>query len=187
MKFESLPLKGAFHITLEKIEDERGFFARAYCEKEFAAHGLTPRFVQANNSLSRVQYTLRGLHYQLGDAAEDKYLRCLKGRTYNVIIDMRPSSPTFLRYHSLQLSPEERNALYVPRGFANGMMTLEPDTELFYLVSNFYQPDAERGVRWSDPRIGIKWPFKPALVSEKDQNFPDFNPTYHSEGAWNIV
>src|SRR5580692_11072629 len=135
MKFNPLPLKGAYLIELEKREDERGFFARAFCEKEFHANGLATDFVQANNSLSVDQYTLRGLHYQLGEAAEDKYIRCIRGRTHNVIVDMRPDSETFLKHHTAQLSSELRNALYVPRGFANGIMTMEPSTELFYLVS----------------------------------------------------
>ena len=179
MLFHPLPLKGAFLIELEKREDERGFFARAFCTREFAAHGLTQNFVQANNSLSVEQYTLRGLHYQLGDAAEDKYLRCIRGMTHNVIVDLRPDSATFMQYHAVQLSPENRLALYVPRGFANGAMTLQPHTELFYLASNYYTPEAERGVRWNDPRFGIKWPHKPAVLSPKDTAFPDYDPSYH--------
>lgn len=179
MIFNPLPLPGAFLIDLEKREDERGFFARAYCQREFAAHGLMAQFVQANNSLSVQQYTLRGLHYQLGDTAEDKYLRCIRGMTHNVIVDMRPDSPTFLQHCSVQLSPERRNALYVPRGFANGAMTLLPETELFYLATNFYAPEAERGVRWNDPKIGIKWPHEPAVLSPKDTGFPDYDPAYH--------
>jgi dTDP-4-dehydrorhamnose 3,5-epimerase len=181
MKFNPLPLKGAFLIELEKREDERGFFARAFCEKEFAAHGLATHFVQANNSLSVEQYTLRGLHYQLGAAAEDKYIRCIRGQTFNVIVDMRPESPTFLNYHSVQLSSELRNALYVPRGFANGIMTLESNTELFYLVSNFYNFEAERGVRWNESRLNIQWPHEPAVLSPKDNAFPDYDPAYHLE------
>lgn len=179
MRFNALPLGGAFLIELEKREDERGFFARAFCEGEFAAHGLNPRFVQANNSLSVEAYTLRGLHYQLGAAAEDKYLRVIHGRTYNVIVDVRPDSPTFLKYHAVQLSSKERNALYVPRGFANGLMTLEPNTELFYLVSNFYDARAERGLRWNDPKIGIHWPQAASVISTKDSGHPDFDPAYH--------
>jgi dTDP-4-dehydrorhamnose 3,5-epimerase len=179
MKFNELPLKGAFLVELDKREDERGFFARAYCEHEFAAHGLTSRMVQANCSLSVEQYTLRGLHYQIGAAAEDKYIRCIRGRTHNVMVDMRPESPTFLRSHAVQLSSELRNALYVPCGFANGMMSLEPNAELFYMASNFYTPEAERGVRWNDPRIGVRWPHEPAVLSAKDAALPDYRPAYH--------
>lgn len=179
MKFTPLPVKGAFIVDLEKREDERGFFARAYCEQEFAAQGLMARFVQANNSLSTFQYTLRGLHYQLGNAAEDKLLRCLRGRTFHAVVDMRRDSPTFLQHCTVQLSSEVRNALYVPRGTANGMMSLEPNAELFYLSSNVYNAEAERGVRWNDPRFGITWPHEPAILTPKDSGFPDYNPAYH--------
>jgi dTDP-4-dehydrorhamnose 3,5-epimerase len=183
MKFTELPLKGAFLVELDKREDERGFFARTYCEHEFADHGLTTPMVQANCSLSVEPHTLRGLHYQIGAAAEDKYIRCIRGRTHNVLVDMRPDSATFLQPHAVQLSSELRNALYVPRGFANGMMTLEPNAELFYMSSNFYTPEAERGVRWDDPRIGIRWPHQPAVLSVKDRALPDYHPDYHLGGG----
>ena len=184
MKFHPLPIRGAFLIEQDPIGDERGFFARAYCQKEFADHQLTPVFVQANNSLSRTKGTLRGLHYQLGEFAEDKLIRCLRGSIFDAVVDLRPNSPTYLQHHTLTLSGEARNAVYVPRGCANGIETLEPDTELYYLVSNFYSPKAERGLRWNDPRFAIKWPLEPAVISSKDAAHPDFDASYHLDPSY---
>lgn len=187
MKLVPLPLPGAFLVEQEPIGDERGFFARAYCQKEFAAQGLTPHFVQANNSLSRIRGTLRGLHYQLGRFAEDKLIRCIRGAIFDVVVDLRPKSPTFLQHCTLELRAEMRNAVYVPRGCANGIQTLEPDSELFYLASNFYEFPAERGVRWNDPRFAISWPLPPAVISPKDAGLRDWDPAWHldpSYGDW---
>lgn len=184
MKFTELPIKGAFLVEQEPIGDDRGFFARAYCQKEFAAVGLKPSFVQTNNSLSRTKGTLRGLHYQLGEFAEDKLIRCIGGAIFDVVVDLRQDSPTFLHHHTLELPAEGRAAVYVPRGCANGIQTLEPDTELFYLVSNFYKPAAERGLRWNDPRIGVKWPLEPTIISSKDAAHPDFDPAYHLDPSF---
>ncbi len=179
MRFQSLPLHGAFLVEIDKREDERGFFARIYCEKEFAGQGAVGPFVQSNMSLSAQPYTLRGMHYQIGESAENKYVRCLRGRTYNVIVDVRPDSPTFLQHHVFSLSAEKGNGVYVPRGFANGMMTLEPNTELLYMVTNYYDPARERGLRWNDPLLGIEWPHEPAVMSNKDRVYPDYDPAYH--------
>jgi len=184
MKFTALPLRGAFLVEQEAIGDDRGFFARAYCQEEFAAHGLNPRFVQANNSLSCTRGTLRGLHYQLGEFAEDKLIRCVRGAIFDVLVDLRPKSPTYLQHHTLELRAEMRNAVYVPRGCANGIQTLEPDTELFYLASNFYKFSAERGIRWNDPKFGIVWPLPAAVISPKDASLRDFDPAWHLDPSY---
>jgi dTDP-4-dehydrorhamnose 3,5-epimerase len=128
--------------------------------------------------------TLRGLHYQLGAYAEDKLIRCVRGAVFDVVVDLRADSPTFLKHHTLHFSSIDRNAVYVPGGCANGIMTLEPETELFYLVSSQYEPSAERGLRWNDPLLGIAWPHEPAVLSEKDATHPDFDPAYHLAPAF---
>ena len=179
MKFTETPLKGAYAIELEKRGDDRGFFARFFCEREYQQHGLNHRFVQINNSLSKFKGTLRGMHYQLAPKAEDKIIRCLRGALFDAIIDLRPDSPTFLKHFAIELTAENRVMLYVPKGFAHGFMTLEPDTEAFYLVTEFYAPDRERGLRYNDPKFGIRWPLEPAVISDKDKNQPDFNPEIH--------
>lgn len=179
MKFAPLPLAGAHLIHLEKRGDERGFFARFFCEDEFAEHGLITRFVQINNSLTAQKGTLRGMHYQLPPAAEVKVVRCVRGALYDVILDLRPHSPTFGKWFGETLSAENRTMMYVPEGFAHGFVTLEPDTEALYLVSAKYTPDAERGVRFDDPTFGIKWPMPPTELSDKDRKWPDYDPEYH--------
>jgi dTDP-4-dehydrorhamnose 3,5-epimerase len=179
MKFSETPLPGACVIDLDKREDERGFFARLFCEKEFGAQGLETRFVQINTSLSRIQGTLRGMHYQLKPAAEVKVVRALSGALYDVILDLRPESPTFGKSYGVELSAENRRMIYVPKGFGHGFLTLLPDTEALYLVSAFYAPDRERGVRWNDPRFAIQWPMVPQVVSDRDRSHPDFDPAVH--------
>lgn len=179
MKFEPTPLKGAFTIELERRGDDRGFFARAFCEREFADHGLEQRFVQINNSLSAKRGTLRGLHYQLAPAAEVKIMRCIRGAVWDAIIDLRPDSPTFSQWFGTELSAENRRMMYVPRGFAHAALSLVDDTEILYPVSAFYEPAQERGLRWNDPRFAIEWPITPTEISEKDRSWPDFDPTYH--------
>lgn len=179
MKFVETPLSGAYTIELEKREDERGFFARFYCEREFGEQGLETRFVQINNSLSRDVGTLRGMHYQLEPEAEVKVVRALSGSLYDVILDLRRGSPTFGRFFGAELTAENRRMMYVPRGFAHGFLTLEPETEALYLVSAFYAPKEERGVRWNDPRFAIDWPSEPQVVSDKDRSHPDFDEAHH--------
>ncbi len=179
MIFEETPLRGAYVIGLEKRSDERGFFARVFCTREFEEHGLVSGFVQVNNSLATEKGTLRGMHYQLAPKAEVKVVRCIKGGLQDVIIDLREGSETFGQHFSVLLTAENRKMLYVPKGFAHGFITLEPDTEAFYFVDEFYAPDLERGIRWDDPRFDIKWPLKPTVVSDKDQSHPDFNPEFH--------
>ena len=179
MKFHTTPLAGARLIELEKRGDDRGFFARMFCEREFAAEGLETRFVNVNNSLSGAAGTLRGLHYQLGEAAEVKLVRCVRGALFDAILDLRPGSPSYGRWFGETLTAENRLMMYVPRGFAHAILTLAPDTEALYLVSAHYAPGEERGVRWNDPRFAVGWPRPPVEISAKDANWPDFDPDWH--------
>ncbi len=179
MIFTETPLKGAYVIELKKIGDDRGFFARLFCKNEFADFGLNNEIVQINNSLSADKGTLRGMHYQLAPKAEDKIVRCINGSLYDVIIDIREESDTFGQWFGIELSAENRKMLFVPRGFAHGFLTLKENTEAFYLVTEFYGPEQERGIRWNDPKFNIQWPIEPLIISEKDQKHPDFDPDYH--------
>lgn len=179
MQFTPTPLKGAFLIDLEKRSDERGFFARLFCREEFAKHGLETEFLQANNSLSIEKGTLRGLHYQLAPMEEVKLVRCIQGSFYDVILDLRPESKTFGKYFGEVLSQENRRMMYVPRGFAHGFLTLEPNSEVLYMVSQPYSKTLERGIRWNDPNFNISWPENPKVVSERDSSHPDFDPDLH--------
>jgi len=179
MIFTQTPLAGAYLIDLKKHGDERGFFARAFCAKEFAEYGLTTQIVQANDSLSARKGTLRGMHYQLAPKAETKVVRCLHGALYDIILDLRADSPTFGQSFGTELTAENRRMMYVPKGFAHGFITLADDTEAFYLVDEFYAPEYERGVRWDDPRFSIRWPVQPVVISDKDRNYRDFDPAWH--------
>ncbi|MDH5675419.1 MAG: dTDP-4-dehydrorhamnose 3,5-epimerase [Myxococcales bacterium] len=179
MIFRETPLAGAYTIDLEKRGDDRGFFARVFCEREFGELGLTTHFVQVNNSTSAEKGTLRGMHYQLAPHAETKLVRCIKGSLYDVIIDLRPDSETFCKSFGAELSAENRTMMYVPRGFAHGFLTLTDDTEAFYLVDAFYAPQSERIVRFDDPKFAIEWPAPPVVLSDKDKNAPDFDPGHH--------
>lgn len=174
MIFRPTELPDAYLIEIEPRFDERGFFARAWCQEEFMAHGLNPRLVQCNISYNRVAGTLRGMHYQVAPSAEAKLVRCTSGAIYDVIIDMRPSSPTYLRHMGATLSAENRTMLYVPEGFAHGFLTLADDTEVFYQMSEFYAPEYARGARWNDPQFGIVWPGDVHCISERDATYPDF-------------
>jgi dTDP-4-dehydrorhamnose 3,5-epimerase len=179
MRFRPTKLKGAYTIELEKRGDDRGFFARFFCEREFAGAGIPTPIVQINNSLSAKAGTLRGLHYQLLPAAEIKVVRCIRGALYDVIVDLRPDSPTFGQWFGAELTADNRLMMYAPRGFAHGLITLTDDTEAFYLVSNFYGPQEERGIRYNDPRFKIAWPIAPVEISDKDKSWPDFDPGFH--------
>lgn len=169
MKFEPTNLKGNFLINLEKKEDDRGFFARYFCEKEFFQKGLNIRWVQINNSLSKDEGTLRGLHYQREPNAEVKLIRCLKGKIWDVIVDLREDSETFGKWFGAELSEHNRTMMYVPKGCAHGFISLQPNSEILYLVSDFYVPDAEGILIWNDAKVGIEWPIKPQVISEKDK------------------
>ncbi len=182
MIFKETPLPGAFLIDLEKRGDERGFFARVFCEKEFAAHGLVTHFVQVNNSLSATRGTLRGMHYQLPPKAETKLVRCVRGALWDAIVDLRPGSPTFGKSFGTELSAENRRMLYVPKGFAHGFVTLSDATEAIYFVDEFYGPEQERIARWNDPKYAIQWPIQPVVLSDKDRDARDFDPKWHLGG-----
>jgi len=179
MKFHPTPLRGAFTVEIEKRGDDRGFFARMFCHNELKQAGLEPNFVQMNNSLTAKKGTLRGLHYQLPPRAEVKLVRCVRGAFWDAIVDLRPDSPTFAQWFGAELTAENRLMMYVPRGFAHAVLTLADDTEAIYLVSEFYGPEQERGVRWNDPKFNISWPIQPAEVSAKDANWPNFDPAFH--------
>jgi dTDP-4-dehydrorhamnose 3,5-epimerase len=179
MRFTPTPLAGSYLIDLDKREDERGFFARVFCAREFGEAELETGLVQMNISVSRDRGTLRGMHYQLEPSAEVKVVRALRGALWEVILDLRPASPTFGRSFGTELTAENRRMMYVPRGFAQGILTLEPDTEALYLVSTCYDPGRERGVRWNDPRFSISWPEEPSVISEKDAGQRDFDPAWH--------
>jgi dTDP-4-dehydrorhamnose 3,5-epimerase len=179
MIIHDTPLSGAHLIELERRGDDRGFFARLFCEREFGNAGLETRFVQINNSLSAKKGTLRGLHYQLPPAAEVKVVRCVKGALFDLIADLRPDSPTFGKWYGAELSEDNRLMMYVPRGFAHAILTLTDGVEAFYLVSAFYGPEQERGIRYNDPKFQIEWPIEPVEISPKDRNWPDFDPAYH--------
>jgi dTDP-4-dehydrorhamnose 3,5-epimerase len=172
--FTETKLRGAYIIEPEKREDERGFFARAWCEKEFAAHKLNPRTVQCNISFNKKRGTLRGMHYQTVPCAEAKLVRCTQGAIYDVIIDLRSGSPTFKQYIGEVLTARDHKMLYVPEGFAHGFQVLEDDSEVFYQMSEFYEPRYAQGVRWNDPAFGIQWPIREPVMLERDRNYPDF-------------
>lgn len=174
MIFTKTKLHDAYVIDLEKIEDTRGFFARGWCQREFEEHGVTPRFVQANISYNKVKGTLRGLHYQAEPYGEAKLIRCIRGALYDVIIDVRPTSPTYKQWLGVELSADNYRMLYVPESFAHGFITLADHTEAIYQVSQFYTPQAERGLRYNDPTFAIEWPIEVRVISEKDRNWPDY-------------
>jgi dTDP-4-dehydrorhamnose 3,5-epimerase len=174
MIYEETTLKGVFVIGAEKLVDERGFFARAWCQNGFKNHSLTSSFVQANISFNNKTGTLRGMHYQVAPYEEIKLVRCTRGAIYDVVIDLRPISPTYKRWVGVELTADNYNMLYVPEGCAHGFQTLSDDAEVFYQVSQFYSPAHERGIRYNDPAFGIDWPMEVQIISDKDMNWPEF-------------
>ena len=177
MRFSELELRGAFVIEFERIEDERGFFARTFCRREFRERGLETEIVQANTAFNRRKGTLRGMHYQAAPHEEAKLVRCTRGAVYDVIVDLRRDSPSFTRWAAVELTAASDAMLYVPPGFAHGYQTLDDDTETSYLMSAFYEPGAGRGVRWDDPAFGIEWPdVVERTLNERDRTWPDFSP-----------
>jgi dTDP-4-dehydrorhamnose 3,5-epimerase len=174
MIFTETKLKGAFIIEPEKLEDDRGFFARSWCQREFEAHGLNPRLVQCSISYNKSKGTLRGIHYQTTPYEEAKLVRCTSGSIYDAIVDLRPESATFKQYIGEILTGQNHRMLYVPEGFAHGFLTLEDNTEVFYQISEFYSPEHGQGVRWNDPAFGIKWPLAPSVMSDRDRDCPSF-------------
>ncbi len=179
MDFESLKITDVKLIRHNYLEDERGFFARAFCVKEFAELGLDSGIKQANTSFSLEKGTLRGIHYQLAPKAETKIVRCTRGAIFDVVVDLREDSETFLNWCSVELNSENRNMLYVPKGFGHSFITLEDNTEVTYLVTEVYEPEFERTARWNDPAFKIDWPMSPISISEKDKNARDFDRAYH--------
>lgn len=174
MIFTETKLKGAHILDLQKFGDDRGYFARVFCRKEFEENGLNPVVAQANTSFSKTRGTLRGMHFQRAPHREAKLVKCVQGALYDVIVDLRPDSPTFKQWVGVELTPETGRMLYVPEGFAHGFQTTADDTVVMYLVSELYAPHAEGGVRHNDPAFGIEWPEPVTVMSEKDQNWPDF-------------
>ena len=170
---QATQLPGVFAIEVEPLIDPRGFFARTWCCKEFETKGLNSRLVQCSISFNTATGTLRGLHYQMPHP-ENKLVRCTRGAIYDVVVDLRGSSPTFRQWVALHLSAENRQAVYVPEGCAHGFLTLEDNSEVLYQMSEFYHPEAARGVRWDDPAFGISWPAAVVVVSERDRSYPDF-------------
>jgi dTDP-4-dehydrorhamnose 3,5-epimerase len=174
--FESTTLPGAMVVGIERREDERGFFARSFCQREFEAQGLETQVAQCNVSFNRRRGTLRGLHWQAAPHGEAKLVRVTRGALWDVIVDLRPDSPTYCRWFGVELSADNRRALYIPPGFAHGFQTLVDDVEVFYQMSTFYVPGAQRGARWDDPAFGIDWPIRPPFLNERDAACPDFVP-----------
>jgi dTDP-4-dehydrorhamnose 3,5-epimerase len=175
MIFNETKLPGAFIIEVQRLEDERGFFGRSFCRNEFAGQGLNPMIAQCNISFNRDAGTLRGMHYQEAPHTEDKLIRCTRGSLYDVIVDLRPESPTFKQWLAAELTGDNRRMLYIPKGCAHGFLTLENNTEIFYQMSEFYHSESGRGVRWNDPAFGIQWPEGVSMIlSERDQNWPDY-------------
>jgi len=172
--FIKTKLTGVFIIEPEKSEDARGFFARAWCEREFARYGPSPRWVQCNISFNKKRGTLRGLHYQAAPCEEAKLIRCTRGEIYDVIVDLRRDSETFMQWLAVELTAENHKMVFIPTGCAHGFLTLDDNTEAFYQMAEFYAPEYARGVRWNDPAFGIQWPVEVRVISERDRNYPDF-------------
>jgi dTDP-4-dehydrorhamnose 3,5-epimerase len=172
--FTETALPGAYVIELERREDHRGFFARTWCAREFAARGLEPTVAQCSISVNWRRGTLRGMHYQVAPHEEVKVVRCARGAVHDVLLDIRPDSPTFLRHVAISLTADGGRMVYIPRGVAHGFQTLVDDTEVCYQMSEFYAPEDARGVRWNDPAFGISWPISDPIMHERDRSYPDF-------------
>lgn len=174
MRFDETKLPGVFEISLEPMNDERGFFARSWCRHEFERHGLNPAIAQCNISFNEKKGTLRGVHFQGEPHPEDKIVRCTQGSIYDVVVDLRPDSATYKKWIGVLLSAANRRMVYVPKGCGHGLLTLEDRTEVYYQMSEFYYPELSRGIRWNDPAFQIKWPDQPSVMSERDRSYPDF-------------
>jgi len=174
MIFTEMALKGAYLVEPEELKDERGFFARTWCRRDFESHGLNPQVAQCSISFNTKKGTLRGLHFQTQPYEEAKLVRCTRGAIYDVIVDVRPHSPTLTQHVGVILSSENRKMLYIPEGCAHGFLTLDDNTEVAYQISEFYAPDHARGYRWNDPAFNIAWPIEVRVISDRDRNYPDF-------------
>jgi dTDP-4-dehydrorhamnose 3,5-epimerase len=182
MIFRATGIDGAWVIEAEQLGDERGFFARTWDAEEFAERGLNPRLAQCSISYNRARGTLRGLHYQAAPFEEAKLVRCTAGAIFDVVVDLRPESSSFKGWFGEELSAENRRALYVPEGCAHGFLTLADDSEVHYQISQFYSPEAARGVRWDDPAFGITWPGEVVVINDRDRTYPDFRPERAARG-----
>jgi dTDP-4-dehydrorhamnose 3,5-epimerase len=176
MTFEETAISGVWLIELERREDSRGFFARTFCEREFAGHGLLTYFPQSNLSANRQRGTLRGMHFQNEPKPEVKLVRCIRGAIYDVVLDLRRDSLTYCKWLRFELTPENGRALYIPAGIAHGFQTLEDNTDLYYHMGEFYEPALAGGVRWNDPAFRIDWPIGSPILSDKDAAYPDYRP-----------
>jgi dTDP-4-dehydrorhamnose 3,5-epimerase len=176
MIFRETELSRAFVIELEAHRDERGFFARLFCEREFEQHGIPTRYPQCNLSRNTRAGTLRGMHYAARPHSEAKLVRCVSGAIYDVIVDLRPTSRTRFRWIGVELTEENGRALFIPQGFGHGFITLADSTDVFYHMSDFHHPDAARGFRFDDPLFGLSWPRAPQVISDRDATYPDFDP-----------
>ena len=176
MLFKKAKLKGAFIVELEPIEDERGFFARSFCKKEFEKQGLNPNIAQCNVSYNKKKGTLRGMHYQVAPHEEAKMVSCTIGTIYDVIIDLRPDSPTYCKWMAVELNANDHKMFYIPEGFAHGFQTIEDNTTVFYQMTEFYHPKSAKGIRWNDSAFQINWPIikEDIIISEKDRSYTDF-------------
>jgi dTDP-4-dehydrorhamnose 3,5-epimerase len=181
--FHETELPGVFEICLDRKVDERGFFARTWCRNEFQDFGLNPALAQCSLSFNRRSGTLRGMHYQAEPSQEAKLVRCTRGSLYDVALDLRPGSPAFRRWTAATLTAGQGNMLYIPEGCAHGFLTLEDETEVFYQISEFYNPEAARGVRWNDPAFQIAWPAAVQVISDRDRTYPDFEPHVSRQSA----
>ncbi len=174
MIFREIDIPGAFVLEPERLEDRRGFFARTYCRRELEHRDLDPAVVQCNLSVSHQRGTVRGMHWQAAPYEEVKLVRCTAGAIHDVILDLRPGSPTFKQHFAVELTRDNRHSLYIPAGVAHGFQSLEDDSEVFYQMSEFYYPDHAKGVRWNDPAFSITWPLPVTMISERDEGFPNF-------------
>ena len=175
MIFKATKLRDAYVVDIQPFQDERGFFARTWCENEFTEQGLDPNLAQCSVSFNRRAGTVRGLHVQLPPYADSMLVRCTQGALYDVIIDLRTDSDSYMQWVGVELTAKNRRALYVPKGFAHGFMTMEDDTEAFYMISEFFAPDSARGIRWDDKRFDIQWPGPVNVISAKDLSYPDYD------------
>jgi dTDP-4-dehydrorhamnose 3,5-epimerase len=186
MKFTELGVAGAYLVEQERVGDSRGYFARAWCQEEFRQIGLSPVFKQTNMSGTARRGTIRGLHYQVPPHSEAKFVRCVRGAMYDVIVDLRPESPTYQRWGAVELNADSGNALYLPAGVATGMQTLTEDVVMLYSVTAHYAPEAERGFRYDDPAFEIAWPLPPTVVSEKDLSWAAYEPSVEMRGLFEM-
>lgn len=175
MIFTNTNLEGVWIVDIKRLEDERGFFARTFCQKEFRDHGLNPCVAQCNVSYNKMKGTFRGVHLQVSPYQEAKLVQCISGSIYDVIVDLRPESPTYLQHLGLPLTAQDHRMLYIPEGFAHGFLTLEDETNVFYQMSEFYAPESARGFRWNDRAFGIALPAQVNVISERDANYPNFS------------